>query len=149
MSSRPSNVFQQIGAGAPSISANLMSTGNNLPNSPRSNPRTTTPLKYNTPQNNQPHDNNPFDPDEPQDPEGNQNSNHGDPPEPSGNPNPDDPDGDDGPPDDPPDNCPEGDRFIGVLLELTGSLHDLCRDAPPKTKKIKVRDPNTFDSSDP
>ena len=145
-SSRPSNIFRQVGSGAPSISANLMSTRNTedsgTPDGPRDQSRVATPLDYIDP------DGNPFDPDQPPDPDNDQGNDHGDPPPPGGDPDPDDP-GDDPDNNPPADNRPDGDRFIEAIMALSGSLKDLRRDPAPKSEKIKVRDPDTFDGSNP
>ena len=72
----------------------------------------------------------------------------GDPP-PGGDPDPGDP-GDDSPANDPPaDDRPDGDCFIDAIMALSGSLRNLHRDPAPKSEKIKVQDPNTFDGSNP
>ena len=77
-SSHPSNIFQQVGSGAPLISANLMSThntaGSGTPEEPHNQSRVATPLDYVNPEGN------PFDPDN-----GHSND-HGDPPFPGGDP---------------------------------------------------------------
>jgi hypothetical protein len=72
-----------------------------------------------------------------------------------GNGDPDEPDDPDGP-DDPndngsqtPSNQPPADRFVQALFELSGSLKDLRRNTAPKAEKIKVREPDTFDGSNP
>ena len=44
---------------------------------------------------------------------------------------------------------PDGDRFIETIMALSGSLRDLRRDPAPKSEKIKVWDPDTFDGSNP
>ena len=124
-----------------------MSTRNNqgsgTPEGPRDPSRVVTPLDYIDPEEN------PFAPNQPPNPDNDHGSNHGTPPSPGGEPDPDDP-GDDGPADDPPaDNRPEGDRFIEALMTLSGSIRDLRRDPAPKPEKIKVRDPDTFDGSNP
>ena len=92
---------------------------------------------------------NPFDPDQPPDPDHGHGNNHGDRPFPGGDPDPGDP-GDDGPANDPPaDDRPDGDHFIDAIMALSGSLRDLHQDPAPKSKKIKVQDPNIFDGSNP
>ena len=102
------------------------------PEGPRNQSGVVTPLDYIDPEGN------PFDPDQPPDPDNGQGSDQGDPPGPGGDPDPDDP-GDDGPADDPPaDNRLEGDHFIEALMALSGSIKDLCRDPTPKPEKIKV-----------
>ena len=54
------------------------------------------------------------------------------------------------PTDNPPaDNRLEGDHFIEAIMTLSGTLKDLRRDPAPKPEKIKVRDPDTFDGSNP
>ena len=128
--------------------------------------RSLTPLEYID------HDpDNPFDPEPPREPDGHPGNDNRYPSDPAGDPtnnppagppgndpdpgDPDDDDGDDGPPDNPPpnnppqDDRPEGDRFIEALVQLSGSLRDLRRDPAPKPEKIKVREPDTFDGSDP
>jgi Ty3 transposon capsid-like protein len=114
-------------------------------------PRSPTPLDYVDP-------NNPFEQDMPHEPDGNPGDDHGGPDGPDGNPDPGDPDDnddDDDPPDDPnpipppTDNRQEGDRFIEALMHLSGSLQSLRRDPAPKSEKIKVREPDTFDGSNP
>ena len=72
----------------------------------------------------------------------------------TGDPDPSDPEDNNNPHDhphipSPTDNRPEGDRFITTLIQLAESLSDLQRDSAPKAEKIKVREPNTFDGSDP
>lgn len=81
-------------------------------------------------------------------PEGNPGDDHGDPPGPGGDPNPGEPDDDNPDPKNPPsppsiDNRRESDRFIEAIVQLSSSLRDLRRDPPPKSKKIKVREPDT------
>ena len=110
-------------------------------------PRSPTPLDYIDPDN-------PFNPDQSREPEGNPGDDHGGPPAPGGNPDPGDPDDDNPNPDNPPspppiDNRPETDRFIEAIAQLSSSLRDLRRDPAPKTEKIKVREPDTFDGSNP
>jgi hypothetical protein len=83
---------------------------------------------------------------------------------PSGGPEdpdgPGDPDGPDGPnrghnpnnDDDDPDNEPDPDPstlFINALYDLSNSLRTLHGPQPPKQGKIKVRDPDTFDGTNP
>ena len=102
-----------------------------------------TPLDYVNPEGN------PFDPDQPPDPDNGHSNDHGDLPFPCGDPDPGDP-GDDGPANDPPaDNHPDGDHFIDTIMALSESLRDLHWDPAPKSKKIKVWDPDTFDGSNP
>ena len=102
-----------------------------------------TPLDYINPEEN------PFDPDQPPDPDNSHSNDHGDPPFPGGDPDPGNP-GDNGPANDPPaDDCPEGDHFIDAIMALSGSLRDLHRDPTPKFEKIKIQDPDTFDGSNP
>ena len=110
--------------------------GSGTPEEPHGQSRATTPLDYINPEGN------PFDPDQPLDPDDGHGNDHGDP-------DPGDP-GDDGPANDPPaDDRPDGDRFIEAIMALSGSLKDLRRDPAPKSEKIKVRDPDTFDGSNP
>ena len=117
--------------------------GSGTPEEPCSQSRVATPLDYINPEGN------PFDPDQPPDPDHGHSNNHGDPPFPGGDPDPGDP-GDDGPANDPPaDDHPDGDHFIDAIMALSGSLRDLHQDPTPKSKKIKVRDPDTFDGSNP
>ena len=108
-SSRPSNIFRQLGEGAASTSANIMSTRNtDNPEQPLNNSRSNTPLEYVNP----PHD-----------------DNHDEPPHVGGNGDPGDPD--DPGPDDPDEigsqepDPPHADRFVQALFELSGSLRDL------------------------
>ena len=111
---------------------------------------TPTPLEYVNPEN-------PFDPDPSKEPEGDPGNDHGNLADPTGEPDPSDPD--DGPDDDPEpsnppspspnDNHPDGDRFIEAIMQLLESLRDLWRESTPKSEKIKVRDPDTFDGSNP
>ena len=108
--------------------------------------RTPTPLEYVNPEN-------PFDPNPSQEPEGDPGNDHGDPADPAGEPDPGDPD-DDPEPSNPPspspnNNRPDGDRFIEAIMQLSESLRDLRREPAPKSEKIKVRDPDTFDGSNP
>ena len=124
-SSHPSNIFRQVGSGAPSISANLMSTrntaGSSTPEEPHDQSRVATPLDYI----------NPFDPDQPPDPGHGHGNNHGDLPFPGGDPEPGDP-GDDGPTNDPPaDDCPDGDRFIDAIMEAS----EIFVRIPPQSPK--------------
>ena len=107
---------------------------------------TPTLLEYVNPEN-------PFDPDPSQEPEGDPGNDHGDLVDPTGEPDPGDPD-DDPEPSNPPspspnDNHPDGNRFIEAIRQLSESLRDLRRDPAPKSEKIKVRDPDTFDGSNP
>ena len=104
-----------------------------------------TPLDYINPEEN------PFDPDQPPDPDPDDGhgSSHCDLPFPGGDPDPGDP-GDDGSANNSPaDDCPDGDCFVDAIMALSGSLRDLHWDPAPKFKKIKVRDSNTFDGSNP
>ena len=108
-----------------------MSTRNTpgSPEEPCNQSRVATPLDYINPEGN------PFDPDQPPDPDHGHGNNHGDPPFPGGDPDPGDP-GHDGPANDPP--AADGDHFINAIMALSGSLRDLRRDPAPKSKKIKV-----------
>jgi len=139
-SSRPSSIFRPISSGPPSISANLMSLS---PNQPRS----LTPFAYTASNPNNPFEHNPS-----HEPEGSPGDNRGNPSGPDGNPDPGGPDdSDDGnnpPPIPTTDNRSDGDRFIEAILYLADSLKDLRRD-PAKSEKIKLREPDTFDGSDP
>ena len=106
--------------------------------------RTPTLLEYVNPEN-------PFDPDPSQEPEGDPGNNHWNPLDPTGELDPGDPDNDLEPSNPPSpssnDNCPDGDRFIEAIMQLSESLRGLQRDPTPKSEKIKVRDPDTFDGS--
>ena len=91
-----------------------------------------TPLDYINPEGN------PFNPDQPPDPDNSHSNDHGDLPFSGGDPDPDDP-GDNGPANDPPvDNHPDGDYFIDAIMALSGSLRDLHQDPVPKSEKIKI-----------
>jgi hypothetical protein len=132
-SSRPSNIFRQLGEGAASTSANIMSTRNTEdPEQPPNNSRSNTPLEYVNPPHNDNHDEPPH------------NGGNGDPGDPD-DPGPDDPDENGSQEPDP----PHADRFVQALFELSGSLRDLRRNNAPKPEKIKVREPDTFDGSNP
>ena len=102
------------------------------PKQPPNNSRSNTPLEYVNP----PHD-----------------DNHDEPPHIGGSGDPGDPD--DPGPDDPDENGsqepdpPHTDRFVQALFELSGSLRDLHRNNALKPEKIKVREPDTFDGSNP
>ena len=83
--------------------------GSSTPEEPCGQSRVATPLDYINPEGN------PFDPDQPPDPDDGHSSDHGDPPLPGGDPDPGDP-GDDGPANNPPaDDCPDGDHFLMPL----------------------------------
>jgi Domain of unknown function (DUF4939) len=136
---RSTNIFRQIGSGAPSISANLMSSNR----SPQT-PRPPTPLEYadtSRPDNSGelPEAGEPSGPDGPGGPDG-----------PDGDPDPEDPD-DEPPTGQNPEVNPEpNDRFLDALFELSDSLRTLRQNqSPPREEKIKVRDPDTFDGSNP
>ena len=123
--------------------SNRNTPGSGTPEEPYGQSCIATPLDYINPEGN------PFDPDQPPDPDDGHGNDHGNPPFQGGDPDPDDP-GDDGPANDlPADDRPDGDRFIDAIMALSGSLRDLHRDPTPKSEKIKVRDPNTFDRSNP
>ena len=99
---------------------------------PCSQPGVVTLLDYINPEGN------PFNTDQPLDPDNGHGSDQGDLPGPGGDPDPDDA-GDDGPANDPPaDNRLEGDHFIEALMALSGSIKDLCQNPTPKPEKIKV-----------
>ena len=107
-----------------------MSTHNtqdsSTPKGPHDQSCVSTPLDYIDPEGN------PFNPDQPPDPDNGHGNDHGDLPFPNGDPDPDDP-GDNGPANNPPaDNCLDGDCFIDAIMALSGSLRDLCRDPAPK-----------------
>ena len=98
--------------------------GSGTPEELRGQSHIATPLDYINPEGN------PFDPDQPPDPDDGHGNDHGDLP-PGGDPDPGDP-GDDGPANDPPaDDRPDGDCFIDAL---SGSLRDLRRDPTPKSE---------------
>ena len=101
-----------------------MSTHNtqdsSTPEGPCNQSHVASPLDYIDPEGN------PFDPDQPPDPDNSHGNDHGDLPFPGGDPDLDDP-GDDGPANDPPaDNHLDGDHFIDAIMALSGSLRDLC-----------------------
>ena len=74
---------------------------------------TPTTLDYVNPEN-------PFDPNPSQEPEGNPDNNHGNPPDPAGEPDPGDPD------DDPEPNNPPVPHLLTIILKATDSLKLLC-----------------------
>lgn len=135
---RPSNIFRQVCEGAPSISANLMSNPN-----PRETPRDSPPLKYVNPNNNQ------------EDSDNEDGLPRGGPEDPDGDGDPNGPDNPDG--DDDPDGGPKGSNhspepdpsrlFLNALHDLLDSLRVLRQPQAPKTKKIKVHEPDTFDGT--
>ena len=133
-SSRPSNIFRQVGSGAPSISANLMSThntpGSGTPEEPCGLSCIATPLDYINPEGNH------FDPDQPPDPDDGHGNDHGHPSFPGGDPDLGDPDDDGSAIKPPADDYPDGDHFIEAIMALSGSLRDLRRDPAPKSEKI-------------
>ena len=106
--------------------------GSGTQEEPHNQSHVATPLNYINPEGN------PFNPNQPLDPDDGHGNDHGDPPFPGGDPDPGDP-GDDGPANNPPaDDCPDGDHFVDAIMALSGSLRDLCRDPAPKSEKIKV-----------
>ena len=70
-------------------------------------------------------------------------------------PDPDPEDGGDGDePDDPNDESPEdnepGERFLQVMSDLATGICTLCQPyTKSRPKKVKVQEPDTFDSTDP
>ena len=115
------------------------------PRNPSTTPHlhTPTPLNYVNPKN-------PFDPNPSQGPDGNPGNNTRNPPDPSNKPDPGEPD-DDPEPSNPPSPPPNDnrDRFLEAIIQLSDSLRHLRWNSAPKSEKIKVRDPDTFDSSNP
>jgi hypothetical protein len=104
-------------------------------------PRNSPPLEYVDPEENPDHEDGlpgdgPDDPDGPEDPN-----------------DPDDPDGPNGPnggPDDDPDDEPDpSSLFLNALHDLSDSLRTLRQPQAAKSEKIKVRDPDTFDGTNP
>ena len=117
--------------------------GSSTPEEPHNQSCVATPLDYINPEGN------PFDPDQPPDPDNGHGNDHGHPSFPGGDPDLGDPDYDGSAINPPADDYPDGDHFVDAIMALSGSLRDLHWDPAPKSEKIKVRDPNTFDGSNP
>ena len=120
-----------------------MSSGNTQEFSePPQNSRSHTPLEYIDPNQNPAtpppdDDHNPSDP--PNDP------GPGGPPDPGDGPGPGDDDDSSSSSSEP----DPGERIVRALVELSSNLRDLRRPSEPKPEKIKVREPDTFDGSNP
>ena len=110
-------------------------------------PRESPPLEYVNPDQENPENEDGLPGGGPEDPNGPDDPN--DPGDPDG---PDGPDGGPDPNDDDPDDEPEPDPstlFLDALHDLSSSLRTLRRPQPPKQEKIKVREPDTFDGTNP
>jgi hypothetical protein len=108
--------------------ANPTASADNRANNSREEDCTPTPLDYidNTQE-------------APQDPDGSDGDGDGDP---------DDPNNDD--PQDKPQDNRRDDRYLQVMSDLAAGISSLCQSqSAPKPEKVKVREPDTFDSSGP
>ena len=134
-SARPSNIFRATGAAPPSLSPSIstrLSAFENPVDDNRGDPEEpktpTSPLKY-TPPDGPPPD----------------GDGGGDDPDPTPQPNPDEPD-----PPIPPGPPDMLNQFLGGLHELAHSITANQRPpSAPRPEKAKVRDPDTFNGSDP
>jgi Ty3 transposon capsid-like protein/Zinc knuckle len=136
-SARTSSIFHPVGSGAESIStqrprtprATLAASVDNEANNSREEDRATTPLDY--------IDNTQETPQDPQDPDGGDDDGDGDPDDPND--------------DEPRDNQQRSDdRFLQVMSDLAAGISSLRQpQSAPKPEKVKVREPDTFDGSDP
>jgi hypothetical protein len=137
-STRPSNIFRTSGEApaslSPSISTRISAFDNPVDDThggPEESKTPTSPLDY-------------APPDGPPDPPGGGDGD-GDEPDPNPDPEPDNPD-----PRTPPGSPDMLNQFLGGLRQLAHSITANQRPPPaPRPEKVKVRDPDTFNGSDP